>query len=193
MKVIGLTGSLASGKSTVAGLLRRLGAVVIDADKIAHELIAPRGACEAGVVKAFGRKILTGKRIDRKKLAAVVFAHPARLKQLEAIVHPAVGRNLKEALKKYRETDKRVVLEVPLLFESGLDRLADVTVTVTARRPQQLVRAMKHYGMSRAQASARIRAQMPLGRKVRLSDFTIDNKGTKKQTEKQVKSLWQRL
>jgi len=193
MKVIGLTGSLASGKSTVAVVFRKLGAVVINADTIAHKLIAPGGRCEKKVIKAFGPGILTRARIDRKKLAGIVFQKPRELKKLERIIHPAVARVIRYDLHKFKGTERKVVLEVPLLFEAGLDRLADVTLTVTSAQPKQLARARKHYGMGRAEALRRIKSQMPLGKKVQFSDLTIDNNGTKKQTEKQVKSLWQKL
>ncbi|HLF18046.1 MAG TPA: dephospho-CoA kinase [Candidatus Omnitrophota bacterium] len=193
MLIIGLTGSLATGKSSVAGIFRRKGAKVIDADRLAHRLLEPRGACYASVIRVFGKDILKGKRIDRKKLAGAVFNSKRKLKQLEAIVHPRVGQLIKEELKRYKNRAKIVVLEVPLLFEAGLDRLADCVVVVKANQAIQLRRATRKLGISRAEALRRIKAQMPLRTKIRLADFIIDNNGTKNQTEKQVNALWQKL
>jgi len=193
MFVIGLTGSLATGKSTVAACFKRCGARVISADELAHQAIKPGTSGYRRIIKEFGQGICAGSRIDRRKLAAIVFKQPAKLKKLEGIIHPSVIRTIKSELRLARRSRQWVVLEVPLLFEAGLNKCADVTGVVASTQAHQLQRARAHYAMSTADALRRIKAQMPLQKKIRLADFIIDNNGTKKQTEKQVKSLCQKL
>ena len=192
MFVIGLTGSLATGKSTVAAFFKKNGAKIISADRIAHQLIAPNGECFDPIIKHFGRGILRQGKIDRRRLGKAVFNDRRRLKKLEAIIHPAVRKRIRQELDGYQRTNKKIVLDVPLLFEAGWQRLVDVTVVVAATKETQLKRVSRS-GMSTAEAALRIKAQMPLRKKIRMADFIIDNNGTKKQTEKQVNALCQKL
>jgi dephospho-CoA kinase len=155
----------------------------------------PDGRCYPCVIKAFGSGIVRRGRIDRKELAAIVFQDGKALKKLADIIHPQVSMEIKKRIEDYRQTGFRgvVVMEVPLLFESGFDRYADIAILVTARRQQQIARASKHLNISPAEAMRRLRMQMPLKDKIRLADMIIDNSRTKRQTQKQVDKIWQKL
>jgi dephospho-CoA kinase len=193
MFVIGLTGSFQTGKSTVAKMLARKGARGIDADQLARRVLQRGRPGYKKVVVVFGPAILKGKDIDRRKLAAIVFNNKEALGRLEKIVHPLVKKDIKKALQQYNAKGGMVVLDVPLLFEAGFDQLADQTIVVKANRRQQLQRAQQSLGMASRQAEQRIKAQWPLNKKIRLADIIIDNQGTKKETQKQVNNLWQKL
>lgn len=195
MLVVGITGGLSTGKSTVAAMLARLGAKVINADRIVHEQMRRTGGCYAPVIKAFGPAIAGKDGIDRKKMAELVFNDKRTLKRLEAIVHPKVLVKIIERVKGYKKETSRgiVVIDVPLLFESGFDRYVDTTMVVSARRSDQLDRARKALNITRTEALRRIHAQMPLRDKIRLADIIIDNSTTRTQTQKQVKAIWQKL
>ncbi len=195
MLIIGLTGGLKTGKTTVAKMFRRLGAHVIDADAIVHESLSVNGACVKAVKAQFGERVLTrGGSVNRKALAEIVFQDDSRLRDLEKIIHPHVRRVMRAQISEYKRTDPDgvIVLDVPLLFESGLDKLADITVTVKATRALQVERAMRDLGISQAQALKRIRQQMPMTEKVRRSDVVIDNRSSKSETQKKVKQIWQK-
>jgi dephospho-CoA kinase len=204
MTIIGLTGGFGTGKSTVAAFFRKRGAVVIDADALAHETLLKKVTrlpghqitCYKRIVKVFGNRILNKNReIDRKKLAAIVFADKKLLNKLNGIVHPHVIRRMKGEVKKIRRADKNavVVLDIPLLIEAGLEGLADKIVVVKAGLRQQLERCRKSLGLSEAKALARIKAQMPLRKKIRLADFVIDNSGSKERTKGEVRRIWERI
>jgi len=192
MYSIGLTGSFGSGKTTVAKMFESLGARVLNADKIAHKLIAKNGRCHKRVVKAFGKEILTRGVIDRNKLAGVVFNDFRKKKKLEQIIHPEVIKELKARLAQYKK-NKRVkiaVIDVPLLFESGLDRVVDATLVVKANREKQISRNIKRRGLTRAEILKRIKGQLSVKKKIRLADFVVDNRGDSKKTRRQVKEIW---
>ncbi len=193
MLIVGITGSLGTGKSTVAAMFARLGAAVIDTDRIVHEQLKKNGVCYRPVVRAFGRSVAGPQGIDRAKLAGVVFHNPALLKKLVGIVHPKVYIQMKKEVAALKKNAKVVVVEVPLLFESGFDAYVDVAVVVTAGRREQLARATGRLKITKAEALRRIRAQMPLKDKIRWADIIIDNSQTKTQTRKQVRTIWQRL
>jgi dephospho-CoA kinase len=195
MMVIGLTGSLATGKSTVAEKFRRKGAAVINADQTAHELLAQNGACKKAVVKTFGLGILTLGRIDRKKLGRIVFNDAVALKKLTRVIHPAVIKEFRRKISDYRKGGKVrvVVMDVPLLFESGMDRLADVTITVKAARQEQIARAVRRFNITKSEALKRIKNQMPLSKKILLSDIIIDNRGSLKNLNAQADAVWNKL
>ncbi len=190
--MIGLTGGVGSGKSTVAGMFRKPGVSVLDADKITHQLIEPEGECFKAVVKCFGHSILTHGVIDRTKLGGIVFKDIGQLKKLERIIHPKVIKRIEKNIIKLKKEGKVKVLliEVPLLFESGLDRMVDATILVRARQRDQIQRTSKRLSIPKQQVRNRLNQQMPLGDKIRLADFVIDNRGTKKQTQKQVQHIW---
>jgi dephospho-CoA kinase len=195
MAIIGLTGSLKTGKSTAAKFFKDCGAVVIDADKIVHESIQRRGKCFTKVVKIFGKEILSKGEIDRKKLGQIVFHDPKQLVKLEKIIHPVVVGEIKAAIKSYRrkQAKKVLVLDVPLLIESGLDKLVDVTVVVAAKQRLQIQRAVQQLHVSPQQALKRIQAQMPLKEKIQWADCVIENNGTIPNLRKKVHSIWQKV
>lgn len=195
MVIIGITGSIGTGKSTIARLLKDKGAYVLNADQIAHQLLDSKTACFKGIVKAFGKEILAERQIDRKKLAAIIFTDGDAKKKLEAIIHPRVIRKIKSEIKriKRQEESEVVVLDVPLLFETGLDKAADHNIVVTAKRNVQIERAAEHLHLSKAEVNRRIRNQWSLRDKVALADEVIDNSGSINQTKKQVNRLWQKI
>lgn len=192
---IGLTGGLATGKSTVAAMFARRGARVIDADEIVHGLLEPGGSCFKIVVKTFGKQILHRGRIDRKRLACIVFKNIRKLRQLERILHPKAGEVIRKEIKGYRKSKKKevIILDAPLLFEAGLDREVDYTIVVKAGRKEQLKRVIKRSALTKTEAFERLKAQLPLSVKMRLADIIIDNNSSRKETQKQVKAVWQML
>jgi dephospho-CoA kinase len=193
MLIVGITGSLGTGKSTVAAMFARLGAEVIDTDRIVHEQLRKDGACYHSVLRVFGSSVTGPQGIDRAKLAGLVFNNPSRLKKLVGIIHPKVYIQIKKEVAAFKKNTKVVVVEVPLLFESGFDSYVDMVIVVKAKKKDQLARAKGHLGMTRADALRRIRAQMPLRDKIRWADIIIDNSKTITQTRKQVETIWQRL
>ncbi|RLB97649.1 MAG: dephospho-CoA kinase [Deltaproteobacteria bacterium] len=196
MKIVGLTGGIASGKSTVSRLLAEAGARIIDADVLARQAVEPGQPAFAAVVEHFGSGVLKSDgTIDRDQLAAEVFADPGQKARLERIIHPAVAHAMAARLAEIEATapESTVVLDVPLLFEAGMDAGLDLVVVVDAPEAVQLERLMKRSGLSRADALARIRSQMPMAEKRRRADVVIDNSGSLASTRSQVLALWRRL
>ncbi|GCD81564.1 dephospho-CoA kinase [Parageobacillus thermoglucosidasius] len=187
---IGLTGGIASGKSTVTKMIRELGIPVIDADQIARDVVKMGEEAYNQIIQAFGQEILQEDgEIDRAKLGAIVFHNEQERKKLNAIVHPAVRRRMLAEKEAYvQKGAKTVVLDIPLLFESELTHLVDKTIVVYVDDDVQLERLMKRNGFSKEEALARIQAQMPLREKVKKADAVIDNNGTIEETKQQ---LWQ--
>ena len=192
MYVIGLTGNIATGKSTVAAMLERLGAYVIDADKLAHSTMRSGNEAHAKVVERFGRDILDAcGEIDRGALAKIVFADPQALADLEGIVHPEVVR---ETLRLFAESEAAVgVVEAIKLIEAGMHHRCDAVWVVTSTREQQIDRLMSTRGLTRSQALLRIDAQAPAHAKAAQADLIIDNSGTLEETWSQVRSSWRRI
>jgi dephospho-CoA kinase len=200
--VIGLTGGIGSGKSTVARMLRELGATVIDADAIVHELQARGMPMVDELARAFGPGVLAPDgSLDRKALGAIVFRDEAARARLNAIVHPPVGaefaRRLAAAL---ADGVPLVALDIPLLFEgresgkgSAAARNVQTTVVVWVPEPVQIERQIARDGCSRDEALARVRSQLPLDRKRELADHVIDNSGSLADTERQVRALYREL
>ena len=193
MVVIGLTGSLATGKSSVAAMFKRCGAVVLSADDIVHRHLNRRGVVFKKVIKLLGKKIINKGGIDRKKIAQIVFTDAHKLRALEKVLHPIVQEDMARVLKKMEHTKKMVVLDVPLLFESGINRLTDVNIVVKATPPIQIKRAVKRLHITKAEALGRIRLQMPLKEKIRLADIIIDNSRTLQKTKEQVEKICQKI
>ncbi|MDN5311160.1 MAG: dephospho-CoA kinase [Thermoanaerobacteraceae bacterium] len=196
MKVIGLTGGIASGKSTISMLLKNRGAVIIDADKIAREIMTPGKPVWHAVIGHFGRGILLdGKNIDRKKLGRIVFSDQKLLETLNSITHPAIVQEIKERLDYYRhKNEKVVVVDAALLLEIGLDSLVDEVWVVVVDEKNQLKRLMdREKGMDLEEARNRIRAQMPLDEKIKMADKIIDNSGSIEETERQIDELWREI
>ncbi len=194
MLLIGLTGSIASGKSTVSRFLRELGAPVVDADAIVHELQAPGSPLLEQIAAAFGPEIIREDgSLDRAALGGIVFRDPERRKALEAIVHPAVRQRMWAEVERLRSEGRpAVVLDIPLLFESGWDRTVDQVWVVYVDRQTQVARLMARDGLSRGEAERRIAAQMDLEAKRERADVVIDNRGTEAATRDQVRQAWQR-
>ncbi len=192
-KTIGLTGNIGTGKSTVLRYLAERGAAVIDADALAHQAIAPGGPAYQAVLDLFGTQILAPDgSIDRKALGAIVFADPAKLAQLEAIVHPAVFELAQRIL--HETAAPVIVIEAIKLLESGrLLKLCDEVWVVTADEDSQLRRLMQGRGMSEAEARQRMAAQSPQEEKVKRATRVIDNSGSLEQLYEQLDRLWREV
>lgn len=192
--VLGVTGQLSTGKSTVAAMLADLGAGVINADVLVHRALRPGGACFKKVVRVFGAQIVVRGQIDRKKLAAIVFNSRDEVSKLEAIIHPFVAREICKQIAVLKKSGQSlIVLDVPLLFESGINQLADLTIAVKVSQHIQLRRCLKQKRLSRAQALQRMGLQWSMTKKARQADIIIENGGTIQQTEKQVKKIWEMI
>ena len=193
MKIIGLTGGIACGKSTVSTELRALGAAIIDADALAHELSQPHQPLYNAYVQRFGREIVTADgTLDRAAIARRVFADPDVRVEVDAIAHPLIRMAAEERLRAARDENKRAaVLDVPLLFEAGWDALADETWVVALPREEQLKRLLsRDKAMDEGEARARIAAQMPLAEKCARADVIVDNSGTKEEIREYIGKLW---
>jgi dephospho-CoA kinase len=192
--LVGLTGGIGSGKSTVAHMLEERGAVVFDADLLAREAVEPGTPGHTAVIERFGADVLApGGELDREALASIVFADPSARRDLEQIVHPEVRRLFAEGSEAYRDTDRIVVFSAPLLVESGMHTAFEILVVVSATVATQIERLMRQRGMSEAAIRARIDAQAPLEDKAAVADFLVDNEGTLAELESQVEQLWRDL
>jgi dephospho-CoA kinase len=188
-RVIGLTGGIASGKSAVSQILKRLGMVVIDADGIAHEILATDEAIKQEVVAIFGSEVLNaGGAVDRGRLGNIIFQDAGRRRALERILHPLIRDEL---WKRAREGNDDVVLEVPLLIEQGEHARVDLVVVVYAARECQIERLMGRDTISREEAVSRIATQLPLEEKVSYAQYVINNNGSLEETEEQVLRFYQ--
>ena len=196
MILVGLTGGIATGKSTVAGMFQRCGAVVIDADMLAREAVRPGKPAWREIVQTFGKTILNPDRtLNRQALGAKVFSHPARLRRLERMIHPRVAREQRRLTRQAAQKDPKavVIYDVPLLFEAGIDARVDTIIVVTADRETQIARLKKRNRLSRAEALRRIKSQMPLADKRRRADYTLSGTCPFPQLKKQVRLLYQSL
>ena len=188
--IIGLTGNIGTGKSTVAGMLAELGAEVIDADQVAHEVMRAGTPAHAAVVEAFGPELLASDgEIDRKRLGALVFADPTALARLEAIAHPAIIEAIRRRISD--SSADVVVVEAIKLIEAGMADAYDSVWVTTCRREQQIRRIVDERGLSRAEAEQRIQAQPPQEKKIARADVVIDNSGPLSQTQEQVQAAWE--
>ena len=195
MITLGVTGSIGTGKSTVCKLFEKLGAIRLDADALAHEALEKGRRTHRRVVCHFGKAILRrGGEIDRSKLAVEVFSNPKQLDRLCRIVHPYVIERMRGRLQEIRRRNRRatVVAEVPLLFEVGLERMFDATVTAWCDVRTQLARSRKK-GMTPQQLRLRTQAQLPLSKKRRKADYCVDTRGSLRETERQVLAIWDQL
>ena len=194
MRVIGLTGSIGSGKSSVAQFLSEMGAVVIDADKLGHEVFKPENPAWREVIDTFGNEILTpSNEIDRRKLGAIVFNNPERLKRLNRIMHPRILEVVKAKLEELRRQGAEVVvLEATLLIEAGWTSLVD-EVWVTVSSKDSVVDRLKERGLSKAESLERILSQTTSEERAKHADVIIKNEGSLDELKTQVKQLWQRL
>lgn len=193
MLKVGLTGGIGAGKSEVSRLLVSYGAVLIDADRIAREVVEPGTPGLAAVVAAFGEDVLTAEgTLDRPRLGSIVFADPERLATLNAIVHPLVGARSAE-LEGTAGPGDVVIHDVPLLTENGLAPLYDLVVVVDASPGTQLDRLVRLRGMAADEARARMAAQADRAARLEIADLVIDNDGPLDALEPQVRKVWDEL
>jgi dephospho-CoA kinase len=180
MKWIGLTGGVATGKSTVTGLIESRGYKVIDADRISHELTQLAQPGYVQILSHFGNDILDASlRIDRKKLGQIIFSSPDQKKVLEGILHPLIQERVQELKDEYEAHGASVLFyDVPLLFENNLVAQFDSVLMVWCQEDIQLQRLMKRNNLTQVEAQARMQAQMPMTEKIRKSTFCIDNSGS---------------
>ena len=192
----GLTGGLASGKSFVGEVLASSGCLVIQADELGHEALAPGGEAYHAVVREFGREILTGDGlIDRRHLATLVFDSPERLARLNGLVHPAVVRREEESIAEFAAREPRgiAVVEAAILIETGSYKRFDRIILVWCAEEQQVERALRRGGAEEADVRARIGRQMPLAEKRKFADFVIDTSGQKEDTLRQARAVYEAL
>lgn len=194
MLIIGLTGGVATGKSTVASMLAELGARVVDADVIARQVVEPGKPAWRGLLENYGIHILQDDgTLNRRALGRLVFGNLEELARLNQITHPHILEAIHEQMEALRrEGAPVVVLDVPLLFETGLDKQVDAVWVVTATREQQLERLEHRDDLSPDEAEMRLAAQMPLEEKARRAQVVIDNAGTIEDTRRQVLEAWLR-
>jgi dephospho-CoA kinase len=190
--VLGVTGNIGCGKSTVARLLKTRDCLLIDADKLAHRSIVYGSKVYKKIKNYFGKGILKkNKSIDRLKLAKAVFADKLVLAKLNSIVHPVVIAEIKRRIKD--STKRIIILDASLIVEAGLVGMVDKLVVVRAKREQQILRSQKSLGLSRGQVILRIKSQISQKKKAGFADFIIDNSGTINQTRKQVSEIRRKL
>jgi dephospho-CoA kinase len=194
VKLVGLTGGVGSGKSTVAAMLRELGAEVVDADEATHAVYEPGTPGFAAVLREFGEEYVRDGHIDRRRLGELVFSDADSRRLLNAIVHPLVREWMAARTAEAAERGAKVVVQdVPLLFENGLERLYSSVVLVYVPEDIQVDRLVHGRGLSPDRAREMIAAQMPIEDKRRLAHHVIDNNGTIEETRAQAEQLWRRL
>ncbi|MGH2655338.1 MAG: dephospho-CoA kinase [Actinomycetota bacterium] len=194
MLLVGLTGGLGAGKSTVARMLADRGAILVDADELARRALEPGSGAYRQVSDLFGDEAVTASgELDRAAIAAAVFSDPERRRALESIVHPEVFRMLAEAVEARRGTDDIIVFDAPLIVETGFHDACDVVVVVTALEEERVARAVRDRGLTADQARARIGAQIGDAEREAVADVVIRNDGDVAQLEAQVDDLWEQL
>jgi dephospho-CoA kinase len=188
--LVGLTGGIATGKSTVSEILARLGAVLVDADQLAREVVAPGEPALAEVVREFGDVLRRDGTLDRKKLAALVFAEPSRRKRLEAILHPAIRARFDARLDALTREgfEGIVVFDAPVMIESGGEKNMDRLIVVVTDEATQRARLVAR-DADAADGERRIASQMPLAAKAKLADYVIDNTGDRAATEARTREV----
>ena len=196
MLIVGLTGGIASGKSTVARQFRALGAILVDADQLSRVAVEPGSPGLARVAERFGAGVIdAGGALDRPALGAIVFADPAARKDLEAIIHPEVHRLFAEAIAQAEKNDPHaiVVYDVPLLVEADRGRVLDVIVVCSAPEEVRIDRMINSRGMSRDDAAARVRAQAREEDRLAVADYVINTTQTLEATSDRVAEIWAEL
>ena len=196
MLVVGLTGGVASGKTTVSRILEQEGAYLIDADLIARELVQPQTPTWSELIRVFGREILEkDESINRKALADRVFSCPQKRGQLEKILHPQISREIDRRIEEIRKKDPEavVVVDAALLVETGAHRRMDKLIVVTATEAQQVERLGRRTGAVPQEARGILSAQMPLAEKLNVADFIIRNEGTLEETIRRTKEIFREL
>lgn len=196
MLKVGLTGGLACGKSFVGQAMAALGCHLIEADQLGHEVLLPEGEAYADVVREFGQGILNADgAIDRKRLAAEVFGKPERLAALNHLVHPHVFERERKLIDQYAETDPHgiVIVEAAILIETGNYKNFDRLILVECDEQQQIERAIKRDHTDREEVQSRLRRQMPLAEKRKFAQYVIDTSGTKEETLRRVREVYDEL
>ena len=196
MKIAGLTGGLACGKSFVAAALRELGCYVIEADALGHEVMEPGGPAYEAIVREFGAEVLRADgTVDRSRLAGLVFTDAERLKKLNAMVHPAVQALAAERFGEIgaRDPDAIVIYVAAILIETGGHRQVEKLILVSCSRQQQIERAMRRPGATEKDVLARLERQLPLQEKRRFADYFIDTSGTTEETLRQTRMVFEDL
>ena len=193
MHVVGLTGGIACGKSTVADMLRALGVPIVDADRIAREVVEPGSTVLEAIVGAFGGEVLRADgSLDRARLGELVFADPEARAHLNSMVHPAIQERSRALLEELARAGHEIaVYDAALILENGLGGTVEGLIVVAVPEDVQVDRIVRRDGLNRAAAIARIRAQMPLAEKVAHADWVVDNSGTVEETRRRVQGIWQ--
>lgn len=186
---LGLTGGIATGKTTAANILKDFGAEIVDADIIAHKIMEPDGPAYSDVVQFFGNNILNDDgSINRNKLGEIVFSNSELRQKLEKITHPIIIKEIEERL----ENDNNIVLVAPLLFEVGLERLVDVVWVIYCSRLTQIKRLKNRDNLDDNAANIRIDAQMPLQEKIENADLAIENEGSIEELKSKLRVAWEK-
>ena len=189
--IVGLTGNFGTGKTTVAHFFEELGACVVDADKLSHEALMKGSPVYENIAALFkDARLPNGSGLDRKKIAELVFQNPERRKRLEAIVHPYVFERIAEEVTEAEE--EVVIVEIPLLFETGFEPFCHKTLVVKAK-DEMILKRLKEKGFSKEEISARQKAQMPQEEKLKRADLIIDNSGTFQETRREVEKIWKKI
>jgi len=194
--LVGLTGGIATGKSTVSELLRQLGCEIIDADRLARDVVEPEQPAWKQIVADFGRGVVNADgTLDRKKLGAIVFADPDRRKRLEAITHPAIRARFQARLDELAAQGFAgiVVFDAPVMIESGNYKNMDRLVVVVTDDATQAARLQERDGTDQAEGRRKIASQMPLAEKAKLADYVIDNSGAREATAAEVRRVFAAL
>ncbi len=195
MKVVGLTGGIGSGKSTVAELFLKLGAGLIDADELAREVVEPGQRAWKEIREAFGEDVFhPDQTLNREALGEIIFSDPAARERLNAITHPRIGEEIIKRLEGFRVKAVPVVLiDAALLIESPATKWIRPVIVVTAPEQERIKRLKKRSGLAEEDAISRIRSQMPDKDRVANADYVLDNSGTLEELEKKVKALWDKI
>ncbi len=196
MLLIGLTGGVATGKSTVAKLFKECGAVVIDADVLARQVVQPRKPAWRDIVRLYGKRVLENDgTLNRPALARIVFHNPRKLRMLSRIIHPRVAREQSRLTRDLarKDSDAIIVYDVPLLFEAGVDKRVDRIIVVVADRQTQITRLQRRNHLTSAEALRRIRSQMPLAQKSKRADYVLEGTLPLPQLKRAVKQIYNEL
>ena len=196
--IVGLTGGIVGGKSTVASMFRDLGAKIIDADRLGHSVILPYKSAWKKIVKLFGEDILRNDlTINREKLGKIVFADQGFLKKLNEITHPEIIKLIQKEINlaraKTQNQEKILITDAALIYETKIDRLMDKVIVVYIEEDEQIKRLIKRNNLSKDEALQRIKSQIPMKEKIKMADYVIDNSSSLDKTKKQVEKIWQEL
>ena len=196
--IVGLTGGIVGGKSTVASMLRDLGAKIVDADELGHSVMLPYRPAWKKIIRLFGKDILQNNlNIDREKLGKIVFTNQTLLKKLNEITHPEIIKLIKKEINlvrnKTHNQEKILIIDAALIYEAKMDRLMDKIIVVYINEDEQIKRLIKRNNLSKEEALQRIKSQMPMKEKVKMADYVIDNSNSLDKTKKQVEKIWKNL